>query len=75
MTNDSQATPRGTESSFDRIRLGFGFSGLQALELHDSFGQTTMLRFTSFQRNAKVDASQFRFTPPKGADVIGDGAK
>ena len=70
-----EATPRDTESNFDKIRLGFGFSGLQALELHDSFGQTTQLRFTSFQRNAKIDAAQFHFTPPKGADVIGDGAK
>lgn len=70
-----EATPRETESNFDKIRLGFGFSGLQALELHDSFGQTTLLRFTSFQRNAKVDPAQFRFTPPKGADVIGDSVK
>ncbi len=70
-----EATPRDTESNFDKIRLGFGFSGLQVLELHDSFGQTTLLRFTSFQRNARIDPGQFRFTPPKGADVIGDGVK
>jgi len=67
-----EATPRETESNFDKIRLGFGVSGLEALELHDSFGQTTQLRFISFQRNARIDAAQFRFTPPKGADVIGD---
>jgi len=70
-----EATPRDTESNFDKIRLGFGFSGLQALELLDSFGQTTLLRFTSFQRNARIDPDQFRFTPPKGADVIGDSVK
>ena len=70
-----EAAPRDTESNFDKIRLGFGFSGLQVLELHDSFGQTTLLRFTSFQRNARIDPGQFRFTPPKGADVIGDGVK
>jgi outer membrane lipoprotein carrier protein len=67
-----EATPRDTESSFDKIRLGFGFSGLQAMELQDNFGQTTVLRFTSFQRNPTLDAGQFRFTPPKGADVLGD---
>ncbi len=67
-----QAEPRDTESNFDKVRMGFGFSGLEAMELHDSFGQTTVLRFTSFQRNPAIDANSFRFTPPKGADVIGD---
>ena len=67
-----QAEPRDTESNFDKVRMGFGFSGLEAMELHDSFGQTTVLRFTSFQRNPTIDANSFRFTPPKGADVIGD---
>ena len=67
-----EAKPRETESSFDRVRLGFGFSGLEAMELRDNFGQTTELRFTSFLRNARVDAELFRFSPTKGADVIGD---
>ena len=67
-----QAEPRDTESNFDKVRMGFGFSGLETMELHDSFGQTTVLRFTSFQRNPTIDANSFRFTPPKGADVIGD---
>ena len=66
------ARPRDKEASFERIRIGFGASGLAAMELSDSFGQTTVLRFHSLQRNPKLDASQFRFSPPKGADVIGD---
>jgi outer membrane lipoprotein carrier protein len=67
-----EAVPREKESNFERIRMGFGFSGLERMDLVDSFGQTTELRFTGFQRNARVDPSLFRFTPPKGADVIGD---
>jgi len=67
-----EAVPREKESNFERIRMGFGFSGLERMELVDSFGQTTDLRFTAFQRNARVDSAQFRFTPPKGADVVGD---
>jgi outer membrane lipoprotein carrier protein len=67
-----EAIPRDTESSFESVRMGFGFSGLEAMELRDTFGQTTYLKFTSFQRNAKPDPGQFRFAPPKGADVIGD---
>ena len=67
-----EAVPREKESNFERIRMGFGFSGLERMELVDSFGQTTDLRFTAFQRNARVDPGLFRFTPPKGADVVGD---
>jgi outer membrane lipoprotein carrier protein len=67
-----EATPREKESSFERIRMGFGFSGLERMQLTDTFGQTTDLRFTAFQRNARIDPAQFRFVPPPGADVIGD---
>jgi outer membrane lipoprotein carrier protein len=67
-----EAIPREKESNFERIRMGFGFSGLERMELTDTFGQTTELRFAGFQRNARVDPALFRFVPPKGADVIGD---
>jgi outer membrane lipoprotein carrier protein len=67
-----EATPRDRESSFERIRMGFGFSGIERMQLTDTFGQTTDLRFTAFQRNARIDPAQFRFVPPPGADVIGD---
>jgi outer membrane lipoprotein carrier protein len=42
------------------------------MELIDSFGQVTLLRFSAFRRNGPIDAAMFRFSPPKGADVIGD---
>jgi outer membrane lipoprotein carrier protein len=67
-----EALPRNNESNFEKVRMGFGFSGPEVMELVDSFGQTTVLRFTSFQRNPGLDASLFRFLPPKGADVIGE---
>jgi outer membrane lipoprotein carrier protein len=66
------AVPRDSESNFEKISLGFGFSGLEVLELYDTFGQKTIVRFTSFELNPRFDAAAFRFTPPKGADVIGD---
>jgi len=67
-----EALPRDKEGNFERIRMGFGASGPEVMELVDSFGQTTLLKFTSLQRNPKLDPGQFRFSPPKGADVIGD---
>jgi outer membrane lipoprotein carrier protein len=67
-----EAVPREKESNFERIRMGFGFSGIERMQLTDTFGQTTELQFTAFQRNPRVDPAQFRFVPPPGADVIGD---
>ena len=67
-----EALPRDKEGGFERIRMGFGSSGLEVMELVDSFGQTTVLKFGSLERNPKLDPGLFRFSPPKGADVIGD---
>jgi len=67
-----EARPREREAGFERVRLGLGVSGVEAMELLDHFGQTTVLRFTSIVRNPKLDGSEFRFTPPKGADVLGE---
>lgn len=67
-----EAKPREREAGFERIRLGLGTLGVQAMELTDHFGQTTLLRFTNIARNPKVDPDAFRFIPPKGADVLGE---
>ena len=66
------AAPREREAGFERIRMGFGASGVQAMELTDHFGHTTVLRFNKLQRNPKIDPAEFRFEPPKGADVLGE---
>ena len=42
----------------------------QAMELKDSFGQTSVLKFTNFQRNPQLGAQQFKFEVPKGAEVV-----
>ncbi|MBV8031379.1 MAG: outer membrane lipoprotein chaperone LolA [Betaproteobacteria bacterium] len=67
-----EARPKEKEAGFERVKLGFGVAGIQAMELTDHFGQTTTLRFSNLERNPKVDPAQFRFEPPKGADVLGE---
>lgn len=67
-----EARPRMRESGFERIRMGFGVAGIEAMELIDPFGQTTVLRFSNLSRNPRLDPSTFRFTPPKGVDVLGE---
>jgi outer membrane lipoprotein carrier protein len=66
-----EARPRDKEAGFERIRMGFGPANIDAMELVDQFGQTTMLRFSKLERNPKLDPGTFRFTPPKGADLLG----
>lgn len=66
------ATPRNRDTTFERIRMGFKGDVLVQMELFDTFGQRTTLKLTHFVRNPSIAPSRFRFTPPKGADVIGE---
>ena len=67
-----EARPREKESGFERVRLGMSASGVEAMELLDHFGQTTVLRFSNIVRNPQFEAGTFRFVPPKGVDVLGE---
>ncbi|MCE2949555.1 MAG: outer membrane lipoprotein chaperone LolA [Betaproteobacteria bacterium] len=67
-----EAVPKGTESSFASVRLGFAQDVLAAMELNDALGSRTMIRFEDLQRNPKLSLQLFRFVPPKGADVLED---
>ena len=67
-----EARPREKEAGFERIRLGLSSGGVEAMELVDHFGQTTVLRFSRVERNPPIEAGAFRFAPPKGADVLGE---
>jgi outer membrane lipoprotein carrier protein len=68
-----EARPKARESTFEWVRLGFTPDGvLKAMELHDNFGQTTLLTFADLEQNLKLKPELFRFTPPEGADVIRD---
>lgn len=65
-----QATPRQKEGQLTNMKVGFRGDQLAALEILDSFGQRSVLTFNNMQLNAGVSADTFRFTPPKGADVV-----
>ena len=66
----AEARPRAKDGAFQSVRVGFKGKDLAALEIIDSFGQQSLLRFDAFTANAPVSAEAFRFTPPAGADVI-----
>jgi outer membrane lipoprotein carrier protein len=42
------------------------------MTFRDQLGSTTEIRFSQWQRNPVLPPDTFTFTPPEGADVIGD---
>jgi outer membrane lipoprotein carrier protein len=65
-----EAIPKAGDTTFDRIGIGLKGGVPQAMELRDSFGQVSLLTFTRFEKNPAIDAGQFNFKAPKGADVF-----
>jgi outer membrane lipoprotein carrier protein len=66
---------RADDNSFKQARLGFGAAGLVRMEMQDALGQRTVIGFGPWVRNPKFAAGTFRFTPPKGTDVVGTPVK
>jgi outer membrane lipoprotein carrier protein len=66
------ALPRSPDSQFRKIRLGFVGDLPRRMELVDAFGQATTLDFSAVKRNPALAPALFRFTPPAGADVVGE---
>lgn len=64
------ATPKAKDTSFEQISIGLKGGVPMAMELKDTFGQTSRLTFTNFQRNPQLGAQQFKFTAPQGADIV-----
>lgn len=65
-------TSTGKDPQFDYADLGFDANGLARMSFRDQLGATTDIRFSGWNRNVAIPASDFNFVPPKGADVIGD---
>jgi outer membrane lipoprotein carrier protein len=65
-----EALPKSRESGFERIRIGFRNGMPEAMEVLDAFNQLTRFGFSDVERNPTLDPALFRFTPPKGVDVI-----
>ena len=63
---------RSLETEFERILLGLREDLLQLMVMEDAFGLRTELTFSGIERNPELEDGLFRFTPPDGADVIGD---
>ena len=64
------ARPKSKDGALQSVRIGFAGEQLAALDILDSFGQRSMIRFTQLQTLAALPADTFKFQPPAGADVL-----
>jgi outer membrane lipoprotein carrier protein len=62
---------KAKEPEFEYAELGFSGSSLEKMLFKDPLGYTTEIDFSNWHRNPKIAADMFKFTPPKGVDVIG----
>ena len=65
-----KAVPKAKDTAFEQITIGLRNGLPEAMELKDSFGQTSMLSFKGIEKNPALTATSFKFVMPKGADVF-----
>ncbi|MFZ6044791.1 outer membrane lipoprotein chaperone LolA [Pseudomonas sp. CR3202] len=62
--------PKAKDTLFDTLRLSFRNGVINDMQLIDSVGQRTNILFLGVKMNQAIDAAQFNFKIPEGADVI-----
>jgi outer membrane lipoprotein carrier protein len=67
---DFMLKPKAKDTLFDNLRLSFRKNMINDMQLIDSVGQRTNILFLGTKMNQAVDATQFNFEVPAGADVI-----
>ncbi|WP_444814727.1 outer membrane lipoprotein chaperone LolA [Variovorax flavidus] len=65
-----KASPRNKDGQLQSVQIGFQGEALASLEILDSFGQSSVLKFGKVEVNPALPASTFVFKTPAGADVI-----
>ncbi|MET1116142.1 MAG: outer membrane lipoprotein chaperone LolA [Comamonas sp.] len=64
------AVPKAKEGQLQSVRVGFAGNKLAAIDMLDSFGQRSLMRFNNVQTSASLPPETFKFVAPKGADVL-----
>ncbi len=66
-----EMTPKkADESSYRRILVGFRKGQPVSMELHDAFGNLTVLTLSALEKNPPLSERMFRFDLPPGVDII-----
>lgn len=64
-------TPRADDSDFQQVRLGLKDQVPSVMELDDSLGQTTRIRFSDVELNSKIADARFTLDIPDDVEVVG----
>jgi outer membrane lipoprotein carrier protein len=62
--------PKTKSALFQKVQLAFHHNTLSKMQMDDNLGQITVIEFAQTKNNPPLDANLFRFTPPKGIDII-----
>lgn len=62
--------PKSKDSDFQDVSLWLKGGAPVRMVFRDTLGGATDITFSQGKTNAKLDAALFRFTPPKGVEVI-----
>lgn len=65
-------TPKGDDPQFKYAEIGFQGAEPRRMVFTDTLGGHSSITFSDWQRNPPLPAGTFQFTPPPGADVVGD---
>lgn len=65
-----KATPKSKDGQLQSVQIGFQGDALASLEILDSFGQRSVLKFSKVEVNPSLPASTFDFKAPAGADIV-----
>jgi outer membrane lipoprotein carrier protein len=64
-------TPKSKDSDFKSIELALNKDGAPVrMRFADQIGGHSEVTFSAIRTNGPIDAAQFRFTPPKGTEVV-----
>ena len=61
------------DASFQTARLAFSGGTLVKMEVKDAVGHRTEISFSGWKRNPAFARDTFRYSPPAGVDVVGEG--
>ncbi len=65
--------PKTKDMEYSKVFIGLENGVVKAMELRDSFGQSTQIVFENLRFNVVHNPETFRFIPPAGVDVFGAG--
>ncbi len=65
--------PNSQDLEYTNVYIGLENQTVKAMELRDSFGQSTQIVFDNLRLDVVHNPKVFQFTPPEGVDVFGVG--